>query len=401
MRLTLAACTLLIASAGECTNAAVDPPEPTPRGEEAVVAVLPIHVASRLPLIEVRVGLSEPMNFLVDTGLEVNILDVDVARRLKLPLGSEKKEDAPGGGVATFQLPPQRLGLAGRPVQDVSFTAIPVSGLGALLGRPIAGILGHPFLARFVVDLDFPAKRVRLLDPRDWRYRGSGRALPVRILDDQILVDCELEMPGGKKLVAAYKLDTGSFDVAGLALNYVRKEGVIGRGVREVVCAGVGMGGKTEARQFRAQAFGIGPVSVERPVLGYVVDAKGFENRPYAGTVGMSALRHGRLILDYQRRRIILEPVASANHTEDLSGLMLVSKAPDFTKVVVAQVLPGSAADDAGLKAGDELLRIDDAEPRLESARDMLETAKTRQVSYRRNNRESSVTLVPRPYPPR
>jgi len=401
LRLMLATSALLVACSGERTRAADAPPEPEKVVGEGVLAVLPMHVASRIPLIEVRVGTSEPLNFVVDTGFEVNVLDVDVARRLKLPLGSQTKEDAPGGAVATFQLPPQQLRLADRQVQNVSFTAIPVAGLGGLLGRPVAGILGHFFLTRLVVELDFRAERMRLLDPRAWQYRGAGQVLPVRIVDDQVLVDCELEMPGRKKLVAAYKLDTGSFDVAGLALNYVRKERVIGPGIQEVVCTGVGAGGKTEARRFRAQAFRIGPLSIERPVLGYVVEARGFENRPFAGTVSMSILRLGRLVLDYQRRRIILEPAASAKHTEDLSGLILVSPPPDFSKVVVAQVLPGSAADDAGLKAGDELLRIDDAEPRLESARGMFESAKPRKVRYRRDNQKGSVTLLPRPYPPR
>lgn len=395
-----AASALLVACAGERAGAG-DAPEPPKAGGAGILAVLPLHVASRIPLIEVRVGTSEPLNFVVDTGFEVNALDVDVARRLKLPLGPEKKEDAPGGAVATSRLLPQRLRMTGHEVQDVSFTALPVAGLGGLLGRPIAGILGHPFLTRFVVELDFPAQRMRLLDPHGWQYRGAGQILPVRLVDDQVLVDCELEMPGRKKLVASYKLDTASYDVAGLALNYVRKEQLIGRGVQEVVSTGLGVGGKTEARQFRAQAFRIGPLSVDRPVLGYVVEAKGFENRPFAGTVGMSILRLGRLVLDYQRRRIILEPVASTKPTEDLSGLMLASSPPDFSKVVVAQVLPGSAADEAGLRAGDELLRIDDAAARLDSARGMFESVQPRKVRYRRDNQEGIVTLVPKPYPPR
>jgi len=110
LRLMLATSALLVACSGERTRAADAPPEPEKVVGEGVLAVLPMHVASRIPLIEVRVGTSEPLNFVVDTGFEVNVLDVDVARRLKLPLGSQTKEDAPGGAVPRSSYRPNNFG---------------------------------------------------------------------------------------------------------------------------------------------------------------------------------------------------------------------------------------------------------------------------------------------------
>jgi membrane-associated protease RseP (regulator of RpoE activity) len=124
---------------------------------------------------------------------------------------------------------------------------------------------------------------------------------------------------------------------------------------------GVAVGGSTEGRLFRAAAFIIGADRFDAPLIGYTVDSGGFENRDDAGTVGAAVLARYRLILDYSRNRIILEdgPKTGEKVTEGHSGMLVVSPGPAFDTLVIAQVIPGSPAAEAGLAPGDEVVSMD------------------------------------------
>ncbi len=351
-------------------------------------------------MVSLRIAGSEPLLAMIDTGFEGNILDRDVARRLKLHSGPVRKEAQPGGTLTTTTLRSVALTLGGFRVEQVAFSTLPIAALGAVLGRPTVAILGHAFLKRFVVELDYGRGLLRLWEPPGWRYRGSGATLPVRFLDEQVLVDCELGLPSGRKLVAPYKLDTGSLSLAGLALNYVKNAKIIEPGIHERIVSGIAMGGSTEARVFRAHHFRLGKTVVENPTMAYVVEAGGFENRKFAGTVGAPILMLHNLILDYPRKRIFLERRPQVHLAEDLSGMYLVSPPPEFSVLVVAQVFPGGAADTAGLKEGDQVLAIDGVPCKLEKARRLLQLPQARTLHYRRGEREFVTTLQPQPYPP-
>ena len=68
-----------------------------------------------------------------------------------------------------------------------------------------------------------------------------------------------------------------------------------------------------------------------------------------------------RLIVEYARRRIIVEPHASVGGRcdYDMSGLRLTAQGPDLRHIMVDYVVPRSPAADAGIRVGDELLVID------------------------------------------
>src|SRR5213082_2984279 len=89
---------------------------------------------------------------------------------------------------------------------------------------------------------------------------------------------------------------------------------------------------------------------------------KGFLGRTdIDGVIGNAVFEGSRLIVDYARRRVIIEPrVAGGSLCDyDMSGLRLVARGPGLRRVMVDYVVPGSPSADVGIRAGDELLLID------------------------------------------
>jgi PDZ domain len=218
------------------------------------------------------------------------------------------------------------------------------------------------------------------------------------VRDAQLFVPAGIGSTDGRDVFGLFKIDTASLDAAGLNLNFVRDHALIGPSTREIVVSGVAVGGGTEGRLLRAESLWLGSRHIERPLISYTVDSKGFENRADAGTLGVGALARFRLILDYPRRRVILEDAGPGplRAPEDLSGALLVSPAPEFARVVVQQVVPGSAAAEAGLKEGDEIASAGGRAVTLAEARRLMEQPGPVSLRVRRQGTVRDVTLTRR-----
>lgn len=369
--------------------------------QDAPLYEVAMERVSGVPVVQLAIGDSGPLNFMIDSGFDVNVLDSEVARQLGLRVGAAATENAPGGDIGVASIDAVDVSVNGKIVSAVTFSGIDIAGLGAFIGRPVAGILGHDFLSRFAVDLDYAGQRMRLWDSEAWRYDGDGAVVPLHVVDREVLVDCMLTLQSGRQVTAPFKFDTGSLDVAGLALNFVRDQNVIEPGTPELNVTGVGVGGATSGRLFRVRAFQIGNITIQQAQLGYDVDSSGFENRTNAGTVGADAFSRGRIILDYAKRQLILDsPYAGPQTEEYRAGLVLVSAPPTFDQINVYQVMPTSAAARAGIQAGDTIVAINGAHLSLLDARRALQSDAVVSVRYRHGETEATVTLHPAPLTP-
>ncbi len=366
------------------------------------LAEVPFESVGGLICFQASLPGSPPLSALLDTGFDVTVLDSAVAARLGLEPRNVQAAAAPGGAVEAGHLAPLTLRLGSLAVDGAPLTTVPLAGLSSVIGRPLDLVLGHDVLQRFVVEIDWTRRRLRFFEPASYTHAGPGLVLNVEIRDAQPLVSAGITMAGGRSVFGLFKLDTASLDAAGLNLNFVRDQALLVPGTREIAVTGVALGGATEGRLFRAQGLWLGTRRFESPLLSYTLDSKGFENRVDAGTLGVAVLSRFRMILDYPRRRVILEddPGAPARAAEDLSGAWLVSPAPDFGSVRVARVLPGSPAAQAGLADGDEIVRTAGLAASLAQARDLMQQPGPLQLTVRRQGVTRELTLLRRPLLP-
>ena len=133
-----------------------------------------------LIFFEARIDGSEPVAFLLDTGFDVSIVDADIASELGLNVRETKDEAQPGGSVEMSRLAPVALSIGALRIDDVHLMTAPLRGVAPFVGRPLGGILGHDVLERFVVEIDYPRRRLRFLAAETWDHAGPGQVLPCR-----------------------------------------------------------------------------------------------------------------------------------------------------------------------------------------------------------------------------
>jgi hypothetical protein len=131
-------------------------------------------------LIWVRVNtaqVAEPLNFILDSGASVSVLDIQTANRLGLRKGERVLVNGVGAQVEGYwpQRLPARLDNVTLPKD---YLAVDLGSLGKACGRRLDGLLGADFFQGKIVQIDYATQRLRLL-PKDSRPQG-GELLPLK-----------------------------------------------------------------------------------------------------------------------------------------------------------------------------------------------------------------------------
>jgi hypothetical protein len=185
--------------------------EPLLRFEsEDGVVQLPFELLGNLILLRARVNDSPPLTFILDTGAETSVLDIQRARALRLK--PDRRIVGTGGAgraEATFTNGVS-LTLPGLQVRNLTLYVLPLSSLSAI-GRDIDGVIGNDIIRRCVVEIDYAGLVVRFVEPRRYRYSGSGTILTLAMEGQLPFVRASVTPEGGRdSLEADLELDTGS-----------------------------------------------------------------------------------------------------------------------------------------------------------------------------------------------
>ncbi len=295
---------------------------------------------------------------MLDTGLSRTGLDRDWAGLI------HATPVATAGQVAeTASAVVDTIRLGDLELPDHQVALYPLRGLSEASGRLQQGLLGHDVLQRFTIEIDYPQRRVRLFDPARYHYAGPGAAIPFTPDADRPLLRASVKIRGRPPIPARLLLDTGASGLCMiLTAPFVEQHGLAGLSPAIEAPIGTGLAGELHGTIARVQELRLGDVKVPSPTTGLGGERKGFLARTdIDGVIGNAAFEGSRLIVDYARRRVIIEAGAAPRSRcdYDTSGLRLVARGPGLSRLVVDYVVPGSPSADAGIRAGDEVLLID------------------------------------------
>jgi Aspartyl protease/PDZ domain len=231
-------------------------------------------------------------------------------------------------------------------------------------GRAIHGTLGYDLFRRFLVEIDYRQRRLRLWESHGFVAPVSGVAVPVELVHRVPVIRARVRAPGGFLVEARLIVDLGSSALgvrlsARFASEHASELAGVGGYAAPI---GTGVGGPLLGRIGRLAEVQLGPLVFAEPTVGIADESKGTLALPdFDGTVGAPVLERLSPILDYQGSRIILQPgdAMAAPFPADASGLMLDSPAPTFACGRVWFVVPGSPGAEAGFLVGDQLAAVD------------------------------------------
>jgi Aspartyl protease/PDZ domain len=333
---------------------------------------IPFELFGNLILLQVRVNNSDSLRFILDTGADTSVIDARRAKALRLePQGKIVASGAAGSAEATFTKGVS-VSLSGVELLDQTIYVLPLDSLSAL-GRKIDGVLGNDVLKEFVVEIDYLAGTINLYEPQSYRYSGSGEFIPLMMDDGLLFVRASITPQGLAPIEAKCEIDSGSTGAILLNTPFVQRHNLLATVPKAIQTNTGGVGGTAKMLRGRVNNVKLGRFVIDHPITHFSQATQGdYASSKYDGLIGDQILRRFKVIVDYSRRRMLLEPTAhfAEPYEIDMSGIELVADGDDL---LIDDVDENSSAAEAGVKGGDVLLAIN-GRPAAEFTLDQIRT---------------------------
>jgi len=369
------------------------------------IAELPFEMVGNRVYLSGSVG-GKSTSLILDTGAGMSIFDTDLARRLgaketgSIPVSGAGDSVRKGAILDNFM-----VSVTGTNLQHAVRYSVPLDGLASFEGRPLEGILGTDFIQKFVVQIDYQAKRVRLFEPAKYVHPTKAVPHPYRLVGNLPHTKIKLSMPGvGVREVDAM-IDTGATGSAILTQRFSLKEDLATKlAALPSVPTGAGVGGPTFGKRTRLDWLDLGERRLERPIAAIEENKGGATgaNASYDVLIGGEALRRFTATFDHSRNRLYLDPNREFRtpFVGDLTGLQIMAEGNELRTYRVSWIVANSAAEEAGFRVGDEVVSVDGravGRHTLEHLRQDLKLRRDRRIVVRRGDQTIELRLRPRP----
>jgi hypothetical protein len=295
--------TILLSAAALSMMMALDT-HSKPIGETALLA-LPHHYAC----VDVQIRGEKSYPFILDTGASGMLLLQSFAKAQGFRVISSQQHQTAGKISQTKIYDIGEISVGGARWPEIFAAEIQAKRLPCAPGIDAVGALGMDFLGQPVVELDFPAQRIRFYQPKTFRYSGKGETLKVTA-NSHIYMEVSIEKTNRQTQSMRLLFDTGapSADAylapsAGLALglpgaHYLRS------------FSGGADNERFETTESRLPLLRIGGARVLSPLIQVAGAKRGMlaTRAGASGLLGLNWARNRRLWLDIPRSRIIVEP---------------------------------------------------------------------------------------------
>lgn len=335
---------------------------PTTVAQAAPVATLAPDTESRwvpfdlTPGNQIRFAMTlddRPVAAILDTGVSVSVLSRDYARRNRIAVRQEGRADVIGGTLDVGRADTRVLTIGGLTRRGGGLV---VADLPAAATRGASGdqsgvdmLVGRDLTAQWALDIDYQARRFRLL--RSGRLPFTGSSAPLAIAPDRQLYMSTLTI--GTKRLAPVVIDTGDGAAVTLSALAWRRAGL---GTPATSAISFGLAGAVESDLSIVPQLSLG-TAVARDVEVRKERPGGFSDTiGVAGRVGSGLLQRFRVLLDPGAGHLLLRALPAAPVERSTSGLLLA-----FTgdRLSVLHVMRASPAAVAGWRVNDAICAVD------------------------------------------
>ena len=275
---------------------------------------IPLEIDNNIILMRVSVNNSKPLKFIFDTGASHSVINSQRAAELGLKTQGRFSGNATGGTIQGSTIKGVSLSVPGAKVSNQLIASL---RFNAPPGFEFDGIIGYDFINQFVVEIDYQNKIMNLYNPRTYAYSGKGEVIPL-LLDGRrtpiALTKIILEGRGAP-IEAKLELDTGADGTLVINSPFVEKQKLLAAIPKTTQGGGVGAGDGEQKRLIgRVKAVQLGRLVFDNPPVALSQDTEeAGTSEDNDGTIGGELFRRFKVILDYSRKRMILEPNKSFN----------------------------------------------------------------------------------------
>lgn len=288
----------------------------------------------------------------LDTGVSDSIVSARFATQAGLKPGAATRAQAIGGVVDVRWATTDKLVIGGltREGGRIGIADLDPVTIGG--GATLDLLIGNDLLSCCAVEIDFDAKRFRLLHSGRLPFRGA--TMPLARVPRLRAYASEARL--GERAVRPLIVDTG--DGSMLTLSHAAWQAAGARPNATTSTMAFGAGGPIETELAVLPEVRLGTLTA-RDIEVRIEDGEGFSTRTgTAGRIGTGLLQRYHVLIDPGAKRMVLAPGAKAETppVRSTSGLLLGYQNNELR---VLHVMRNSPAAEGGWKAGELICTID------------------------------------------
>ncbi|WP_250633671.1 aspartyl protease family protein [Pinirhizobacter soli] len=323
----------------------------------AASAQVPFERYGGLILVQLSIDGHAPMPFILDSG-GLNLLTPDAARELGIQ--GKGNQAVQGVGTQTQSLQVADVGsyrLGPVQMEQQRFLIIDLPLLLTDRGdRPaIAGLIGYELLRRFTTRIDYDRQQLTFSAAGSLRNNAGTDVLPLSFAERTPMVHARVNGIDG-----VFMMDTGDSSDLTVFEPFAKAHGIALDGKVSASHSG-GVGGIIENRSGHVASFALDQHALLDPPATLSAPKSGvFASELLAGNIGQGVLSRYAITLDYESRRMQLQPGNGwAQPFEDGPSLGFGLDRISHGQYQVLAVTPSSPARRVGLAPGDIVVALD------------------------------------------
>ena len=246
------------------------------------------------------------LSFKLDTGFGVTTVHPDWVEPLQLKRAGSLTIVGIAGEERAGSFTGARFDFGGATYSPRRVAVIPSDAEKPRRNRD--GILGASFFRRFVVELDPASRRMTLHEPGEFQYLGKGEIIPLEFPKDTPVVEAAIHFPNRPPVTARFEVDSGCDGALCLGHDFVEANRLDETKNSAANDARQGVGGSANTRHAPLHQFQLGKATLDHLQANCFLEGSPVDEG-LAGHIGMGVLRRFKVIFDYSRKRMILEPV--------------------------------------------------------------------------------------------
>jgi hypothetical protein len=337
-------------------------------GEGKTKVEIPIEVYNNLVVVPVVLNGALPLRFILDTGVRTAILTqktfTDI---LNLPYSRKYTISGPGGvklvdAYITNNVSLELPGVTGRGhallVLEQDYLE-----LRNYLGTDVHGILGYELFSRFIVKIDYEKKVLTLMSPSRFKPGRKFHAVPIRIEDTKPYVTTPVVLSDGTQLTAKLLVDSGASH--GLMLEPSSDTRIHPPDSTVSSIIGRGLGGEITGKVGRIRELHLGHFMLEHAIANFPDPNSYFDSLKLGttdrnGAIGGEVLSRFSVVFNFPKETMYLKRNGAFKKKfhYNLSGVTIKAKGSRLNVFEIMEVRDRSAADKAGLMAGDVIVTV-------------------------------------------
>jgi hypothetical protein len=270
------------------------------------LATVPIELTRDVIFVTASIGNSGPLQMALDSGSHTT-LDESVANKLGLDLSMKALSTGIKGKQEISVIKDLTLRFARSEVLEPIVFAYSLEFLSKKIGNRVDGIIGVELFRKYVVEIDYSARQVRLWPAASFSYSGRGESVPV-VYDQRLPLVAGTVTPFGKPPIPTrFQLDSGGSGTNVVFWSAFYQKHDLLSGTHDISeLQQTEFGGTHTVKRGRVQAITVGAITVPEPDVRFSEREMGNLDS-YGGNLGSGFFRRYKPIFDLPHDRVIFE----------------------------------------------------------------------------------------------